>query len=237
MEFVLFGRDHCVVLAGLAALMWVAWRAAAAGFPARRIWLGRMLLAVLASYPAVMYAQLGFSGELSWDYALPIELCHVVMAACIAAIAAPSQLAREVAYFCGLAGTLPAVLTPDLATGFPNWDFIQFFWAHGAVLVAVAFILSDPDFKLRPGSVWRVMLFVNAYAVTVGLLNAVFGWNYGYLCAKPSQPSLFDLLRPWPWYLAELEAVALAAFWLLFWAWRFCSGFGRAGEPAKGTKL
>ncbi len=36
-----------------------------------------------------------------------------------------------------------------------------------------------------------------------------------FLARKPSTPSLLDLLAPWPWYLLQLELVALALCFLM----------------------
>lgn len=65
-----------------------------------------------------------------------------------------------------------------------------------------------------------MMIALNCYALVVGAVNANWGWNYGYLCRKPSGPSLLDYLGPWPWYLLSLELVALAMFLLLELPWR-----------------
>ena len=153
-------------------------------------------------------------------FALPLELCHCVMFACVLSLLRPNRLASEVAYFCGLAGTLPATITPDIGRGFPSWEYIQFFWAHGGVLLAVVFLIAGQGFKPRPGSMWRVFIAVNVYAAVVGAADAALGWNYGYLCEKPAHPSLMDYLGPWPWYILSLEAVAIAGFWLLDLPWR-----------------
>ena len=219
-EFHLFDRDHVAVLLLLlllgAAIIWSGIRR---GRDADR-WLGPLLGLLLAAYGVARYAELALRGELSWDYALPLELCHWVLIACLVALFFRGQLAAEVAYFWGLGGTLQAVLTPDLAQGFPSWDFIQFFWAHGAVLLAIIFLIAVRRFRPRPGSVLRMMLAANFYLVVAGSLDLVFGWNYGYLRHPPSHPSLMDYLGPWPWYILSLQLVAFASFWLLDLPWR-----------------
>src|SRR5262249_45974648 len=137
------------------------------------------------------------------------------LAAVLIALIRPNPLAAEIAYFWGLAGTLQATLTPEISRGFPSWEFLLFFWGHGVVLLAIVFILAGQGFRPRAGSVPRMLIALNLYAVIVGALDAVFGWNYGYLCQKPLSASLLDWLGPWPWYLLSLEGVALVSFWLL----------------------
>jgi len=219
-EFHEFGLDHLLTLGAIAALGALIALAGRHRPQRRSRWIGRVLAAVLLSYVAVVYVQKGLAHELSWDYALPLELCHFVMFACAIALLRPSPLAFEVTYFLGLAGTLQATLTPDIGRGFPSWEFILFFWSHGAVLLAVVFLIACPRMKPRRGSVLRMFAFVNLYALAVGGIDALFGWNYGYLCGKPTHPSLLDYLGPWPWYLVSLEFVALANFLLLALPWQ-----------------
>ncbi|MFH1574463.1 MAG: TIGR02206 family membrane protein [Acidobacteriota bacterium] len=215
MEFTLFGKDHIsaiLVLALLAA--GIVWAGKRAGRRARD-WLGRALAFALIAYAAAMYLRLAFRGELAWAYSLPLELCHWVLIACLVSVLTGNRLASEIAYFWGLGGTLQAVLTPDLLDGFPSWYFIQFFWAHGVVILTVAYLIAARDFRPRPRSVVRMMLAANFYLLVAGSLDMIFGWNYGYLRRPPSQPSLLDYLGPWPWYILSLELIALATFLLL----------------------
>jgi hypothetical integral membrane protein (TIGR02206 family) len=130
-----------------------------------------------------------------------------------------------------LGGLLQAIATPELASGFPSWDFILFFWSHGASLMAIVFLVSDGRFRPRPGSIVRMMIALNAYALIVGMLDLAMGWNYGFLCRKPSEPSLFDVLGPWPWYLLSVEMIAVVTFLLLGLPWRL-SGWMRTQKKA-----
>jgi hypothetical integral membrane protein (TIGR02206 family) len=220
--FRLLAGDHIGALACLLVLGVLVFRLARSGSELQRRLVSRVTAGVLLSYGCVIYFEMWRSGALSWAYALPLELCHWVLIAAFVALLRPSQLAAEIAYFWGTAGTLQATLTPDIATGFPSWEFIQFFWSHGGILLAILCLIGR-GFRPRRRSVLRMMLAVNAYALFVGALDALFGWNYGYLCAKPLSPSVLDYMGPWPWYLASLEAVALASFVLLDLPWKVIS--------------
>jgi hypothetical integral membrane protein (TIGR02206 family) len=219
-EFHPFNAQHLITLGVLILfgylIVWVSKRST----PAQRAWIGRLLAAVLFSYAAVTYLQKGVAHELSVDYALPLELCHWVLIACLVSLVRPNQLTSEMAYFWGFAGTLQATLTPDIGHGFPSWEFVEFFWSHGGILLAIVFIIAGQGFRSRKGSVVRMLLAVNCYAIAVGITDGIFHWNYGYLRQKPVGPSLLDYLGPWPWYLASLEGIAVVSFLLLDLPWR-----------------
>ena len=195
MEFRPFGGQHLITLGVLVSLgwliVWVSKRAACA----QRAWIGRLLASVLLSYAAIAYLQKGLAHELSLEYTLPLELCHWVLIACFISLLHPNQLTSEIAYFWGFAGTLQATLTPEIGQGFPSWEFVEFFWSHGGILLAIVFIIAGQGFRSRKGSLVRMLLAVNFYAIIVGSIDAHFRWNYGYLCHKPIRPSLLD--REW----------------------------------------
>jgi len=218
--FELFGVSHLITIGVLAAAGLATICVCRYGSAGVRIWLGRFLGFILIGYAATVYVQKGIGGELSWQYALPLEFCHWVLFAAVISLFRPTQLLSEIAYFWGSAGTLQATLTPDISQGFPSLEFILFFWSHGGILLAILFLFVGQDFRPRRGSVWRMLLAANLYAATVGFLDKLFGWNYGYLCGKPFQPSLMDYLGPWPWYLVSLEFVALLSFWFLSLPWK-----------------
>lgn len=237
--FELFGKDHLATLFLLLILgALVAWMARMPS-ATLRCWLGRSLSVLILGYATARYLELGFSGRLTWEYSLPLELCHWVMIACLITLIRPTPLASEISYFWGLGGSLQAVLTPDVFHGLPSWEYIQFFWGHGSVLLAIVFIVAAREFRPRTGCVLRMMLALNLYAAIVGTVDALFGWNYGYLCSPPSQPSLIDFLGPWPWYLLSIEAIALLVFWLLYLPWKgrsLISGSGNRHRVSEKKK-
>jgi hypothetical integral membrane protein (TIGR02206 family) len=218
--FQTFGSQHLVTLTIIIALCFFLFQAAKSRTPAARKWLGRFLGFVLLSHSACVYLQQAFAHALSLEYSLPLELCSLVLIACVVSLFWPNRLTSEIAYFWGLGGVVQATITPDLAMGFPSWDFALFFWGHGATLLAIVFLVSDREFKPRRNSIARMMAALNIYALAVGSINAAAGWNYGYLCRKPSMPSLFDWLGPWPWYLLSLELIAFLTFLILDRFWR-----------------
>ena len=109
-----------------------------------------------------------------------------------------------------------ALLTPDLWEPWPSYPAIYFFVAHGGIVVGIAILVLGEICPLQPGAVWRAFGMLLGYAALVGVFNAVFGTNYVYLCRKPANPSLLDLLGPWPVYLLGGAAAGLALFWLVW---------------------
>jgi hypothetical integral membrane protein (TIGR02206 family) len=225
-----FGRQHLITLAIIVGLCaFVAWLARTGSFKSC-LWLRRGLGIALLGYIACVYIQQGMMYGLGWDYSLPLELCYLVLIACIISLFKPNQFISEIAYFWGLGGVLQATLTPDLGRGFPSWDFLLFFWGHGATLMAIIFLVFSREFRLRKGSILRMMIALNIYALVVGAIDKIMGWNYGYLCRKPVMPSLLDLLGPWPWYLLSLELIAFLTFLFLNWLWRLLVCFKAPAE-------
>jgi hypothetical integral membrane protein (TIGR02206 family) len=216
-----FSSQHVIVLISIAVLCLLVAKATRKERPSWIGWLRRLLGFFLVSYIVFFYVRQGIEGALTWQYSLPLDLCSLILVACIISLFRPNQFITEVAYFWGLGGVLQAISTPDLAEGFPSVEFILFFWGHGATLAAITFLSLNQGFRPGKGSVIRMMIALNIYALAVGTVNAIMGWNYGYLCRKPYAPSLLDFLGPWPWYLLSVELIALLTFLILDLPWRF----------------
>jgi hypothetical integral membrane protein (TIGR02206 family) len=221
-NFRLFGPAHCVILGSIIALA-----AVLAGIARRTlIWRRRIRIGVAVALllnSAVWYAYLAARGWLTFPDSLPLELCDATLFVTVVSSFTLNATAFDLSYYGALAGTSMALLTPDLWERFPSFSTVQFFIAHGLVLVAVLYLVWSGEAQPRPGSIWRAMLGLNAFAAIAGTLDIVFSANYMYLRAKPENPSLLDYFGPWPWYLAVSEVVALALFALLYTPFRLQS--------------
>jgi hypothetical integral membrane protein (TIGR02206 family) len=174
------------------------------------------LAAVLLLNSLAWYGYLAWRRWLSFPGSLPLELCDATLCLTILALFTRSGAIFDLAYYGALAGTSMAVLTPDLWEPFPSFSTVEFFVAHGLVLVAVLYLVWSGAARPRPGSVWRAMLGLNLFAACVGTFDVIFKTDYMYLRNKPGNPSLLDFLGPWPWYILSGEGIALGLFILLY---------------------
>jgi hypothetical integral membrane protein (TIGR02206 family) len=208
--FVMFGPAHLTALATIlaAALLLAAWarRHPAADRPVRLClaaalvggWLGWLLL----------FAQRGWLTRFN---ALPLNLCDWAMAALVAALLTKSSRAYVLGYFWGLGGTGEALLTPDIVRGFPDWQFLLFFFNHGAIIATLLYLTLAAGLRPRPRSLPFVVLATFFYALAAGAADYLLGANYGLLLAKPASVTLLDMLSPWPWYIPELLPIGLVS--------------------------
>ena len=146
-------------------------------------------------------------GWVSWQNVLPMHLCDWAAIAAGVALVWPNQKPYELAYFWAFGGTLQALLTPELANGFPDLRFIIFFVSHGAVIAAVIYLLLSRGLRPTLSSLPRVAAWSLFYMVLALSIDMIAGTNFGYLRMKPFTHSMFDYMAAWPWYLAELVAV------------------------------
>src|SRR6266851_152883 len=161
-------------------------------------------------------------------YALPFQLSDAAIFVSALALWRGQQLLVEVTYFWGLAGTIQAIITPDLPEHFPACPFIQYYVAHGGVVAAaLLLVVGLGQWPRRQALLWVVPLTL-AYTAFVGLLDATTGADYMYLRAKPGSATPLDLLGPWPWYIAWAALVGIVLFAILDAPFRVL----RRSEPA-----
>ena len=147
--------------------------------------------------------------------ALPLQLCDAAIFISAFALLLRTQLLVEMTYFWGLAGTIQAVITPDLPQHFPTFPYFQYYVAHGGIVAAALFLVIGLGQWPRHDALVRVLVITVAYALLVGGVDAVTGANYMYLRSKPPSASLLDLLGPWPWYLAWAGLIGVALLLVL----------------------
>ncbi|MEY8038228.1 TIGR02206 family membrane protein [Saccharopolyspora cebuensis] len=159
-------------------------------------------------------------GQFDLHDSLPLQLSDLAWIAAAYALWSGRWWACALTYYWGLTLTPQAVFTPALdAPDFPHLAFLEF-WVLHLVLPWAAIHLTWGA-GVRPD--WRglrvAVATTAAWAVLVLGFNAWSGTNYGFLNRKPDNPSLLDLLGPWPGYLV-VELVLVVLGWaLITWPW------------------
>ncbi len=185
-----------------------------------RRWAARAIGVALAADAVSYVVALIVQGSFSPKTSLPLALCN--MGALVAAAACwwRIPLLVELTYFWGLAGTLQAVITPDLNVGFPHLVFVQYMVGHLGIVTAALYLVVGMRINPRPNAVVRTFSITLGYSAFVGLVDALTGADYMFLRSPPSNWTLLRVLGPWPWYIASAAAVALvlivaldAPFW------------------------
>ncbi len=224
----LFGTDHiaALVVTAICCAVAVAVGRRLRGTPTARIAGRSLALVLLAAQIADPFIAHDL-GWLRWNNSLPIELCDAASFAVMVALWGQRQLAFELAYFWGLAGTVQAIVTPDLgdALAFPHPEFVRFFVLHIGIVAGVFYLGPGLGMRPRRGAEYRVLGMTLAYAGLVGIVNWALDANYMYLCVRPTASPL-DWFGPWPWYLVGATAMAAVMFSALALPYRFSRSGG-----------
>lgn len=207
-SFILFGPAHLIALAlgfvvPLALFFWTR------RSPVRDRMVRMGLAAALLLGWLGWYWMLWARGWLMASNILPLNLCDWAQATLIVALLSLNQRAYELGYFWGLGATLQAVITPDLAGGFPDIQFLLFMLDHAGLIAALLYLTWGTGLRPVPASLPRVILATLFYALVAGAADYALGTNYGFLRGKGDHISLLSWLAPWPWYIGELVLIGL----------------------------
>jgi hypothetical integral membrane protein (TIGR02206 family) len=161
------------------------------------------------------FAFVGIYGQ-PWQTSLPLDLCRINEFLCVYMLLARSRRAFDVAYFLAVAGSVAALLTPDLRHGFPDPRFVLFFVSHGLAILAVLYAISGYGFRPTLRSVGITLAFLGVYTLIMAAVNVMLDANYLFLREKPEGASVMDLMGPWPYYLIWLIGAAIVLCWLCY---------------------
>jgi len=214
-RFQLFDAPHLLVLASIPAIaVALAWWARSHGSVDRPI--RHIFASLIVANELLWYGYLFGKGWVTFPYSLPINLCDLVIWMTVFTCLRPTSRFSELIYYWGLAGSSMALLTPDVSSPLSSYLTIRFFLSHGLTIAAILFLLWSNHLAVQRGSIWRALIWLNVYAIVVGVFNIIFRTNYFFLCEKPGGASLLDYFGPWPWYILAGEAAAVALFALLW---------------------
>jgi hypothetical integral membrane protein (TIGR02206 family) len=150
---------------------------------------------------------------------LPFQLCDLAWMFAVHALWTRSHLSATITYLWGITLTTQGMLTPDLASDFPEPRYLMF-WGMHILIIWAAFHLVF-NLRLLPTwtTYWRTVGITAGWAAAVMVYNTVADTNYGYLNGKPRSASALDLLGPWPFYVGAEIAIIVSVWALLTWPW------------------
>ncbi|MBK6544182.1 MAG: TIGR02206 family membrane protein [Saprospiraceae bacterium] len=154
---------------------------------------------------------------------LPFHLCNILALIFPFALYFRARWFFGILYFWILAGTLQAVITPDLKEQFPHYIYFRYWWIHCGMISLIFYGLFVFKWKIYWIDIKNAIVGANVYLVFSILVNLLTGGNYFFSMRKPESASLLDHLGPWPWYLFTGQIVMTALFLLLYlpiWWWQ-----------------
>jgi hypothetical integral membrane protein (TIGR02206 family) len=122
----------------------------------------------------------------------------------------------EILLFWIIAGTLQGVITPDIAEGFPAFDYFRYWVVHLGLLIIVFY--ATFVFGMRPTfkSVFKSILALQLYVAMIVIVNALMNANYFYLNEKPQSATLLDYFGEWPYYIIVTQIILIPYFLLIY---------------------
>ena len=167
------------------------------------------------NFPIYLALQI-FDGSVTWDTALPLYPCPLASLMAPWLVHSRNQTLLNVIFYWVFAGTLQAVITPEIYSSFPHYEYLYFWVCHAGLLALICFLLINQEREPTNSGILTAFGWFNVMLAISAVVNVLTGSNYYYLRAKPSVPTLIDYLGPWPWYILGVEAVALVFFVLSF---------------------
>ncbi len=147
---------------------------------------------------------------------LPFHLCRTLALVMPFFMWNKNKKWLNICYFLVLAGTLQAVITPDLEYGPYHPDYLIYFLMHVTLvflpLYAIFVYRITPLFK----DLVNAIIVANLYLLFTLAINYILDSNYFYSRHKPPNGSLLDYFGEWPYYLFVTEAVGIIFFLLLY---------------------
>ncbi|RAJ11779.1 YwaF family protein [Olleya aquimaris] len=155
-------------------------------------------------------------GDYNFKTDLPLFLCSFIALFIWVFTLTQKYSLFEILLFWIIAGTSQGVITPDIAEGFPSFDYFRYWVVHLGLLTIIAYAIAI--LKMRPTikSVFKSFFMLQIYVVCMLVVNYSLGTNYSYLNSKPISGSVLDYLGDWPYYIIIAQLILLPLFLLIY---------------------
>lgn len=122
----------------------------------------------------------------------------------------------EILVFWIIAGTLQGVITPDIAVGFPSFDYFRYWIVHLGLLSIIFYAIFIFEMQPRFKSVFISFFALQIYVALMVAINFILDANYFYLNEKPKSASLLDHFGEWPYYIITTQFMVIPLFILIY---------------------
>lgn len=158
-------------------------------------WLGGCLLALWVVYNVYYFHPVHFD----WGVSLPLHACDVIALAAGLMLVYPVRIVRSVVYFSAIGLTTQALITPVGNQDPAALRFWLYWLLHGGIIAASVYDIAIRGYRPLVRDLRHVVWVDLLYFIAIFPLDAVFGWNYGYLGPDAlDEATVLDLLGPWP---------------------------------------
>jgi hypothetical integral membrane protein (TIGR02206 family) len=216
-DFVVFGQQHLATILvaaafGAALITWAKHHATQAQqhFWGKAISLYLCIVVIVWTFIRIALGKFDPTGD------LPLAICNLMAVSMPMLMFTRKYAIYEVFYFWIFAGTVQAIITPDLHLGFPHHTYFKYWTVHLGLVICILY--ATIVFNMRPTwqSMLRAFMWLQLYVLLAFFANILLGSNYAYLNHKPHVASLLDYFGNWPWYIIVSELLAIPFFLLAY---------------------
>ncbi|MDH3215058.1 MAG: TIGR02206 family membrane protein [Candidatus Krumholzibacteria bacterium] len=153
-------------------------------------------------------------------YTLPLHLCDIAALLVPLALFYRKRFLMTLLYFWGIGLSLQAIITPALHHGLAEFEFWLFWSYHTMIVGAALYLVAVHGFRPTWRDLWLAVWASALYLAVVFPVDVIFDYNYGFVGnMRPSQPTVIDVLGPWPWRVLVMSGLVLAAMVILLLPW------------------
>jgi hypothetical integral membrane protein (TIGR02206 family) len=168
----------------------------------------------------------------NWNYVdiergLPLQICDIAGLIAPITLLVENRWFRATLYFWGLTLSLQGFIQPVLRVGPIDLEYWGFWTAHSIVVGGALYDLIVRRFRPMLADFGRATVTSLAYLAMIFPTNIILARvfdlpnvNYGYVAdTKPENPTLIDVLGPWPWRVVFMVVIGFLGFGIAYVPW------------------
>lgn len=165
---------------------------------------------------------------------LPLQMCHIASLIASAVLLTRNHKLRAILYFWAFALCTQAIITPSLIDPPSSPVFWSFWFLHGFVMMTAVHDIAVNGFRPTWRDYGTACAASATYVALVLPINIALGANYGFVGkSKPLNPSIVDLLGPWPERLLIIVPLAALVMALVMLPWVMLRRVSKPKRPPR----